>query len=43
MPLWMLLLLGCLITAWVWRSGVRHGPPKGLESLPGNLKPTSAG
>jgi hypothetical protein len=43
MPLWMLLLLGCLITAWVWRTGVRHGPSRGLEPLPGNLKSIAAG
>jgi hypothetical protein len=25
MPLWMLLLLGCLVTAWTWRGGARRG------------------
>jgi hypothetical protein len=26
MPLWMLLLLGCLVVAWTWRGGARRGP-----------------
>jgi hypothetical protein len=41
MPLWMLLLLGCLITAWGWRGG-RHRPHENAESLPGSIRPAGA-
>ena len=43
MPLWMLLTLGCLITAWAWRSGARQSMERGLQSASVNLKPNAAG
>jgi hypothetical protein len=30
MPLWMLLLLGCLVTAWTWRGGARARTSAGI-------------
>jgi hypothetical protein len=31
MPLWMLLLLGCLVAAWTWRGGARRGTELGPQ------------
>ena len=43
MPLWMLLLLGCLVTAWMWRGGARQSMERGLPSAPTNPKFFPAG
>lgn len=43
MPLWMLLLLGCMVAAWAWREGARHSAEPGIQSASGNFKPMAAG
>lgn len=43
MPLWMLLTVACLITAWAWRSGARQSMERGLQSASESLKPNAAG
>jgi hypothetical protein len=37
MPLWMLVLLGCLIVAWTWRSGMHRGTDRNSPTMPGTL------
>jgi hypothetical protein len=37
MPLWMLVLLGCLIVAWTWHGGMQRGSDRHSPTLPGTI------